>query len=423
MDFCFMYEDKEFLVALVEVKKNDAVYEASIRQTIAYSLVALAYCRWGRWRNKEPLVSLLISPDCLYRLTISKSADKPFGVDLKIEKTDDETQMEFELADYVSNYLKDFHKIDPKAVLDHIDVDPLDWSPMNLKSEELPLTEPWRSARSPNLGFVFKTNGNAIKALVRKYAPIQRKFPNISSDLPVVVKYLSALLDPRYTETLTTVRAIMNILKNSDMDLAENVVHPYIGILELQVFNQLVVMHDMGETLYDLVYTACSEFRSRWQKSPALRANFFTRVGMSALNLVWRCELCHNDIRLPNIALRGDSFALIDFDMARASLQLQPNSAFSPPLQLDTQFRVFEGEFCYSVAQIAVNVFILDAPRLLQLSDVHEATCIWKPERTKSSHVDCAFEDWVINKGSVLHSLCPGGVLPNEFFKGIYVSA
>jgi serine/threonine protein kinase len=273
---------------------------------------------------------------------------------------------------------------------------------MNLKSEELLLTEPWRLTRSPNLGFVFKTNGSAIEALKRKYDPFQPSCPNLSSELPVVVKYLSALLDPRYIETLATVNAMLEILKYSATDLAENVVHPYMGVLELQALNMLVVMHDMGETLYDLVYTACSEFRSRWQKSPALRANFFTRVGMSALNLVWRCKLCHNDIRLPNIALRGDSFALIDFDMARASLQLQPNSAFSPPLQL--QYRVQEGALCYSVAQIAVNVFILDAPSLLQLSDVQEATCIWKPERTKSSHVDCAFEDWVINKGSVLQS-------------------
>ncbi len=94
MDFCFMYEDKQAILAHCEVKKKEVAYVDSIRQTVAHCLTALAYCRWGRWRNKEPLVSLLLSPDCLYRLTFSKSADKPFGIDLKIEKTDDEIQME-----------------------------------------------------------------------------------------------------------------------------------------------------------------------------------------------------------------------------------------------------------------------------------------------------------------------------------------
>jgi len=398
-----MYEDKQAILAHAEVKKKDFAYVDSIRQTVAYSLTALAYCRWGRWRNKAPLVSLLLSPDCLYRLTFSKSADKPFGIDLKIEKTDDEIQMEYEFAHFVENFLNDFHKIDDEMFLDHNDVDPLDWTPINIKSNEMPSLKPWILARSPNLGFVFKTAGNAVQSLQKMYAPSQDNFPNISSELPVVVKYLSALLDPGYRDTVATVNAIINKFPAA-MNQTHSVVHPYIGVLRMQVFHPLVVMYDMGETLYDLVYSPCSDFRSRWQQSPALRADFRAKVGFSAINLVRQAQLCHNDIRLPNIALRGDNFALIDFDMARESLRLQPDSAFSPPLQSDVQWPYDAGEMCYSVAQIAVNVFVLDAPTLFQLSEVQKAICIWKVERTISSNVDCAFEAWVRSKGGVLQN-------------------
>jgi hypothetical protein len=217
------------------------------------------------------------------------------------------------------------------------------------------------------------------------------------------VKYLSALLDPRFRESVRTVNAIVNAFPDA-MKQANSVVHPYIGILWLQVHHPLVVMHDMGETLYDLVYRPGSGFRSKWQQSPALRADFCARVGMSALNLVRHAQLCHNDIRLPNMALRGESFALIDFDMARDKLQLQPDSAFYPPLRSDVPWRYDEGEMCYSVAQIAVNVFILDSPSLFQLSEVQTEVCIWKVERSISSKVDCGFEAWVRSKGGVLQT-------------------
>jgi hypothetical protein len=394
-----MYEDNKLLVALAEVKEKHVAYEDSIRQTIAYSLVALAYCRWGRWRNKKPLVSLLISPDCLYRLTFSKSADRPFGIDLKIEKTEEEIQMEFEIEQYVQNFIHDLQEIDQVKLLNHTDVDPVDWSPINLLSNEFPSSKPWNLARTPNLGFVFKTFGKVVQALQRKFAPSDTTFPNTPSDLPVVVKYLSALLDPRYQRTE---EIISDIISKFPAAMAQIVVHPYIGILQLQLFHPLVVMHDMGETLYDLVYRGCSDFRSQWQRSPALRVDFCAKVGMSAINLVWHGQLCHNDIRLPNIALRSDGFALIDFDMARRRLQKQPDSAFSPPLQSDVQWRYYEREMCYSVAQIAVNVFILDASSLFQLSEVQKAICIWKVERSTSSSVDCAFEAWVRSKGAVV---------------------
>ncbi len=84
------------------------------------------------------------------------------------------------------------------------------------------------------------------------------------SELPVFVKHLSALLDSRYDDAVAAVNAIINAF-SAATDPAHNVVHPYIGILRLQTLHPLVVMHDMGETLYDLVHRPCSAFRSRWR--------------------------------------------------------------------------------------------------------------------------------------------------------------
>ena len=74
-------------------------------------------------------------------------------------------------------------------------------------------------------------------------------------------------------------------------------------------------MKDLGEPLSDHMHTP--KFRTRWGQSKDLRRAFYTQVSMSALNLIDKLTLCHNDIRPPNIAMVGDSFCLIDFDMCR----------------------------------------------------------------------------------------------------------
>jgi hypothetical protein len=110
---------------------------------------------------------------------------------------------------------------------------------------------------------------------------------------------------------------------------------------------------------------------------------------MSALNLVEKVGLCHNDIRLPNIAVR-DGRCLINFDLSSFStVLLQSRSAFSPQLSVTAViWREGEMQMCYSVAQIAVNVFILDAPMQLSISDVTKAVSIWSEKRNKASSVD-----------------------------------
>ena len=95
-------------------------------------------------------------------------------------------------------------------------------------------------------------------------------------------------------------------------------------------------MKDLGEPLSDHMHTP--KFRTRWGQSKDLRRAFYTQVSMSALNLIDKLTLCHNDIRPPNIAMVGDSFCLIDFDMCRKHVPDAVVSAFVPSLS-----RVEEG--------------------------------------------------------------------------------
>ena len=130
-----------------------------------------------------------------------------------------------------------------------------------------------------------------------------------------------------------------------------------------------------------------------------MRAAFHEDVGLTALNLVVECELCHNDIRLPNIAFRDGRFCLLDFDMAREDMQLQQHSAFSP--QMDAAFKwesKAERMMCYSVAQIAANVFVLDTPEGSVAGKGLAASSMWSTARD-GSKLDAAFERWATSKG------------------------
>ena len=170
-----MFEESEAVLGFVEVK-NVIPGQNAIRQTMAYSLCPLAYSRWGRWRNKEPLVSLLISPQCLLRLT--KSSDSAFGIELNIASTNNETQIEYELYKYVMKYIEDYHKAATADFIDHDSVNPLDWTPMNLKMEDMPPI-PVNAVRFPmplmsKNGFLFRTSSDAVKNLQEKYAVSKR---------------------------------------------------------------------------------------------------------------------------------------------------------------------------------------------------------------------------------------------------------
>ena len=124
-------------------------------------------------------------------------------------------------------------------------------------------------------------------------------------------------------------------------------------------------------------------------------------MGLTALKLVAKCELCHNDIRPPNIAFRDGRFCLLDFDMAHTSVQYQENTAFSPRMVAAVRWRNPPAELmAYSVAQIAVNVFVLDSAGGSGAGEAPAAaSCIWSAERDGSA-VDAAFERWAAAKGA-----------------------
>ena len=114
---------------------RQSVFKAS-QQTVAYSVCQLAYCCCGRWRNKEPIVSLLMSPSNStgrLLLNIIQSSASAFGLVLKIEKTKDKVHMEYILSQYVQKYIEDYHKVVTGYFVDHESVIVLDWTPTNWK--------------------------------------------------------------------------------------------------------------------------------------------------------------------------------------------------------------------------------------------------------------------------------------------------
>jgi hypothetical protein len=70
----------------------------------------------------------------------------------------------------------------------------------------------------------------------------------------------------------------------------------------------LIVMRDVGISVLDEINS--NNLRVTWRSNPQLRRTFPKDVGECALNLVVSMNLCHNDIRAPNIMIsfRGDYF-------------------------------------------------------------------------------------------------------------------
>ena len=94
-----------------------------------------------------------------------------------------------------------------------------------------------------------------------------------------------------------------------------------------------------------------------------MRGAFLEDIGLTALNLVEQCCMCHNDIRLPNIAFRDGSFCLLDFDMLDHGVEFQRESASTPTMWSSVYWNSHSAQMmCYSVAQIAANEFALDSP-------------------------------------------------------------
>ena len=202
----FMYEDEGAVLGIIEAKVNGNLRH-DIQQTAAYALCPLAYSRWGRWGNAQPLVALLLTPRCLYRLTFAKSNVSTFGIYMTIKYTDDVDQMEFELYNYIQKYIDDFHHVKDRKFKDHLYVNPLDWTPMNLQLADLPpypsnLTR-WQVPCMSKYGFLFRTSSDAVTALQAKHGS-KARFPSLRAGKAVYVKYLSALLDYCYESSVVS---------------------------------------------------------------------------------------------------------------------------------------------------------------------------------------------------------------------------
>ena len=121
---------------------------------------------------------------------------------------------------------------------------------------------------------------------------------------------------------------------------------------------------------------------------------------MSALNLITTIRRCHNDIRPSNIAFDGDSFCLIDFDMSRNYVVNQHDTAFSP-LICSSGWKTQDRMLCFTVAQIAVTVFLLSADDRITVEMVKNSYSIWTTRRKRSA-VDSAFQKWAEEKGPLV---------------------
>ena len=124
------------------------------------------------------------------------------------------------------------------------------------------------------------------------------------------------------------------------------------------------------------------------------------QVGISALNLVEKVHLCHNDIRPPNIAVSGDNFCLVDFDMSRTNVRTAVDSTFAPTMDGISYDKPKMMRF--SVPQIILSVFMLMSPTVFSAADFTKAASVWDVRRNSNSKVDKELEGWVQSKGGIL---------------------
>jgi serine/threonine protein kinase len=335
---------------------------------------------------------------------LSKPQNIATGFHLKIENTTDVLTMERVLSEYIEGYAREQKELIPANIVSPDSVNPFDWAPLNFDGSK------WTPiAKHYNLGFLFRTTSDELMGVCSYYdlismSPKKLFQEGIPSGVPLVVKHTNILLDSDFTYGITSIIRLIDAdysRKNSKDEQPLDIVHPYIAILGT-IDKPLIVMKDKGEPLSDRMQQL--DFRKLWAQSAVLRRAFFTQVGISALNLVDKVSLCHNDIRPPNIAVSGENFCLIDFDMCRMKVSSESifgsESAFTPTI--GQEIRGQRGMMCFSVAQIILSVFMLSSPTVFSVAEVTQAVSVWRQSRDSSSDVDREFETWVQSKGGDL---------------------
>jgi hypothetical protein len=148
--------------------------------------------------------------------------------------------------------------------------------------------------------------------------------------------------------------------KSRDLEIKElsyaYIKHPYICVMTF-AHAALLLMWNWGPSLHDImeVPSEAAALREEWSKNPGVRRNFFTDIGLSALNLIETTPWAHNDIRLPNITWNSKhkSFCLIDFDNCTEQVvKCNILGGIDPSTQV--------GLMIFTVVQIALVVWDLD---------------------------------------------------------------
>jgi serine/threonine protein kinase len=268
--------------------------------------------------------------------------------------------------------------------------------------------------QSYSFGFIFKTSSDEVMRVMQQYRI--KSGLEMSPGAAVVVKHVSSLLDVDYSSAISSIQAILFFEKDKQLRAKGStdansaplkhivgIKHPYLGILQ-SGGGSLIVMTDVGAALTHFMRSP--HFRQRWARSRSLRRAFFADIGLSALNLVDNMDFCHNDIRPPNIALRGESFCLLDFDFARRDVMSNKDSAFAPPLpfnlkDINETVSLVVSMMCFSVAQIILTVFMLSGPKAFDIAEVTAAVSVWTQERDPASQVDADFERWALSRGGL----------------------
>ncbi len=418
----------KLLIGALELKNvtSEEDFPQAVHQTVCYMVSALAYSRWGVLQDKAPLVALLVASNCVYRFTLTRPKSRAMGFMMAIDKAKDAAAMEWLLSDYIQRYVSDCRKISSLTFDSRTHVDTFDWAPLNFGSSKWsPLSE------SHTFGFLFKTTSDEVIRVGEDYE-LEWDMGAISPGADVVVKHVNALMDIDFESGSASIASILSESEKAQIKAEyaylkakleggnppppklktdssppfapvydENLLgikHPYLAIARCSV-GPLTVMKDVGAPLSEVMES--TQFRQRWAQCASLRDAFFSDVGLSALNLVDKLGLCHNDIRPPNIAFNDSRFCLVDFDFSFEKVRCNDLSAFSTSsrgmLSLDKKPEMM----CYSVAQIVLTVFMLSGPTGFELGAVTDAISIWKSERG-TSEVDAEFEGWVQGKGCLL---------------------
>jgi hypothetical protein len=437
-------DEINLLLGLFELKNYIREEEvlAVVHQTLTYMVSALAYIRWGVLQDCEPLVALVVASNCVYRLTLSRTKKNAMGFLLAIDKAKDVAAMEWMLSDYIQRYISEHRKISALAFdSTSRSVNPFEWAPLNFgNSDWTPLSVDY------NFGFLFRTTSDEVVRLVENDQQLTWDVGTLSPGMDVIVKYVNLVLDIdlqmgtgsiKQLLTSSALSLIQQSLRTASLDSEATgpseyptsddgsrvpvpaarksqsdtsptttpsklqnplgIKHPYLAIIK-GLSGPLIVMEDVGPPLSQVMQSP--RFRQDWARSASLRRAFFSDVGLSALNLVVKVGLCHNDIRPPNIAYRSDSFCLIDFDFSRQGALSNELSAFAPSLSTISALNQCEQMMVFSVAQIALTVFMLSACKVFDLGDVTEAVSTWNQMRG-ASEVDAEFERWVQGKGGL----------------------